>query len=124
MKLKDLKQGESIKKRLFAEFVLLKLKEKGYNIEFNHIISIVNILFEEMIKKLFKNKKFIIGGFGNFIFKKMPPRNYFNFQTNKVEKSIGNKLLRFKLEDNLRLKLTNNLDVNKTFNEEINEKNE
>src|SRR5579885_1648234 len=120
MNINDFEQGTNIKKRVFANIVSHKLKEKGYNIEFNHIIGIINILFEEMIKKLFKNNKFVIGGFGKFIFKKMPSRDYFNFQTNKVEKSVGNKLLRFKLEDNLRFKLINNLNIEKTFNEEIN----
>lgn len=114
-------QGQNIDKPKLCLIVAQKLKDKGYNIKHIHILSVIDIIFEELVKNLFIGKEFIIKNFGRFLIKKMPSRSYFNFQTGKVEKSIGNKLLRFKLDKKIRFKLLNYLNVEKTFNKENNE---
>jgi len=119
---KQPQQGTNIDKPYFKRLVAAKLKERGYIIKFKHISAVINIIFEELVKDLFRGKHFIIKNLGQFLIKRMPPQRYFNFQTGKVEKSVGNKLLRFKLDETTRLKLLNYLNVEKTFNEEKYEK--
>lgn len=113
-----MKMGENINKRTFIDIVEKKLKNIGYIINGSHIKAIVNIMFEEVLKEIVKNKIFNIGGFGTFIFRKLAPRTYHNVITRKMETAEGNNILEFKLDKNLQKTLLNNLDINKTFGDQ------
>ena len=110
-------QNDILYKKDLCDAVYHHLDNK---IDYTHIVSIISILMEEMVKDLFNKGKFYIGNFGWFIFKRLPPRGYFNFQTGKVERSEGNKILRFKINKKLKRNILDNLDIARTFDDEHN----
>src|SRR5208337_4795382 len=86
-----------------------------HKIDERHIMNIIAILLEEIMKDILKKGKFFIGNFGRFILERMSPRKYFNFQTGRVEQSVGNNILRFKLTKKLKRKILDNIDIARTF---------
>ncbi len=105
-----------IKKKYLAQVVSNKL---DIEIDRRHIISIITILFEEIVKDIFTKGHFIIGNFGKFIFGRSPSRKFFNFQTGQVEQSVGNNILKFKLNEQLKRDILKQIDIERTFNNNV-----
>ncbi len=107
-------KNKSVDRRFLWKYVIKKIKK---SIHHAHVMSVINILLDEVIKDLIVSKKIKIGNFGQFIFKKLQPRKHFNLRTQKYEMSKGNSIMRFELNKKLRKFLIKNLDVAKTFPE-------
>jgi nucleoid DNA-binding protein len=109
---------KNIDKLQFCNIIYNRIKQSTLidkKIDKNHIVSIVSILFEEMLLDLSSGKKFNIGNFGKFFIKKMKPRKFFNVTQMKVTESVGNKILKFKFSQQNRRKILDSIDVEKTF---------
>ncbi len=102
----------SIDKRKLWQYVNLRVKRF---IHHYHVLSVISILFDEMIKDLKSGKDIKIFNFGTFSLKKMPPRKYFDVRHQKVMYSDGNKILRFTLTPAIRKKIIKHLDLDKTL---------
>lgn len=101
-----------IRKRYLAQLVANKL---DIEIDRRHIVSIITILFEEIMKDILTKGQFVITNFGKFLFGRSPSRKFFNFQTGKVEQSVGNNKLKFQLNEQLKRNILNQIDVERTF---------
>lgn len=106
--------NKSIDRRFLWQYVLKKINK---SIHHAHVMSVINILLDEVITELISSKKIKIGNFGNFVIKKLNPRKHFNVFTKQYEMSKGNKIVRFELNKKIRKFLIKNLDVAKTFSE-------
>lgn len=103
-----------------SKYKLWKYVNKKVNRIVNrfHVLSVISILFEEMITDLKNNKKVKIFNFGEFELKKTPTRNFFNVFTRQMYTSGGFRLLKFKLNSKVRKKILSHLDVEKTFKDD------
>jgi nucleoid DNA-binding protein len=118
----ELEQGTKINKKSFCELIYKKLQERGYDIEFIHIQSVINIFIKELKSLLLKGKTFRIYGFGRLVLQKMPPRPHFNFKIMQVETRPNRRnKLRFLLQNQFHNQLLKIIDVEKTFPEITNE---
>lgn len=104
---------KNISKRQFCNIVAKNMVNSG--LHHNHIISVISIFFDEMFLELLSNNEFKIGNFGILKLKKMNPRKFFNITENKVTQSIGNKMLKFKINKKLRKEILKELDILKTY---------
>lgn len=66
-----------------------------------HVISVVNLLLEEIFKELKKGNKIHIRNFGSLEIFQPKPKKIVNINTGKEEMSIRKKRLRFRLDDQL-----------------------
>ena len=98
---------------------LVELVEKRIPIKVDplHIASIISILSEEICQDIVSKGKFTIKNFGTFILRQVPSRKFFNFQTQQVEQSVGNKQFQFRLTKSLRKLICDNINIDKTFKE-------
>jgi nucleoid DNA-binding protein len=108
MKMNDL----SIDKRKLWQYVNLKINRI---IHHYHVLSVVTILFDEMLKDLRQGKLIKIFNFGTFVMKTMKPRRYFDVRFQKVMLSPGHRILRFIMVKPLRKKLVSHLDLDRTL---------
>lgn len=113
--LSKFKINDLINRKKLYHLVSLKI---GKSIEYFHIISIIKILIEEIVIDLFQGRRFILDNFGAFTLKRLPPRNFYNYQTQKMQLSKGNYTLRFQLFNKFRLTILRNIDIKKTFKDE------
>jgi len=104
--------GKSIDRRFLWQYVLKKINN---SIHHAHVMSVINILLDEIVAELILNKKIKIINFGQFVLRKLNPRKHYNLYTKKYEMSKGNNILRFELNNKLRRFIIKNLDVAKTF---------
>ena len=102
----------SISKRVLWRYVNIKINRVIHHF---HVMGIISILFDEMLRDLKANKSIKIHNFGEIKLKDMPSRNYFNVRLQKVMHARGKKILRFTLKDSIRKKIIRRLDVDKTF---------
>lgn len=93
---------------------LVNRKFKGL-IHHYHVLAIITILFDEIVKDLKEGKVLRILNLGNITLKKMGPRYYHNVRQRKMVYSEGYKILRFSLSSKIRKKIFENLDVDKTL---------
>jgi len=107
--------GQSIDKRKLWRYVNKKINR---SIHYYHVLSVISILFDEMIKDLRSEKNIKIYNFGTLLPKTMNPRKYFNVRYQKVMESSGNRILRFILSPKIRKKIINNLDLDKTLKDD------
>lgn len=105
----------SVDKRKLWQYVNLKINRMVHHY---HVLSVVAILFDEMIKDLRQGKTIKIFNFGSFIMKTMKPRRYFDVRYQKVMLSPGHRILRFTLTKPLRKKLVSHLDLDKTLKDD------
>lgn len=106
---------DSINKRMLWRCVNQKLK---YSIHHAHVFSVMNILFEEMLKDFVEGKSIEIYNFGDFIIKELKPRRFFNVSTRKIDQSYGYTILRFKLVRKIKKKLCKFLDFDTTIQDD------
>jgi nucleoid DNA-binding protein len=98
----------NITKTFLCYYIRVKIK---YKVESKHVLAVVSILFDEMIKDLKNGKIINIYNFGKLRLKQMKPRTYFHIVHRKLMHADGKKLLRFNLHRNLKTKLRNLLDL-------------
>jgi|SRR6185369_13622413 nucleoid DNA-binding protein len=105
----------SISKRKLWHYINRKIHRLVHHY---HVLGIITILFDEIIKDLKQGRAIKIFNFGTLSLKQMKPRRYFDVRHQKVMLSPGRKILRFTLATALRKKLVNNLDVDKTLKDD------
>lgn len=110
--------SQSVSKRYLWRHVNIKIKR---TIHHYHVFAVISLLFEEIIKDLQAGKAIKIVNFGSLVLKQMPPRRYFNVNTQTMAESPGNKIMRFFLTKKLRKKLCDCLDLDKKINENYDE---
>lgn len=110
-----MKFNESIDKRKLWRYVNKKI---GRTIHHYHVLSVISILFDEIVKDLKSERKIKIYNFGTLLSKSMKPRKYFNVRHQKVMESRGSRILRFILAPTLRKKIINKLDLDKTLKDD------
>lgn len=103
---------DNIDKRFLWKYVNQKInrKVKGY-----HVVSIINILFEEVLSDLKEGKVVEVFNFGSLFLKNMKPRKYHDVRYNRVMLSKSNKILKFILPRTLKRKICQFLDIDKTL---------
>lgn len=102
----------SIDKRILWKYVNKKFKGV---IHYYHVLAVIDILFEEIIKDLRHNKEIPIFNFGILSLKQMKPRLYHNVKYGQVMYSQGNKILRFTLSPKIKKKLIKNINTEATL---------
>jgi nucleoid DNA-binding protein len=102
----------SISKRSLWRYVNRKIRRA---VHYYHVLSIISILFDEMIKDLRQGKDIKIHNLGTLQLKQMKPRQYFDVRYRKMMSADGNKVLRMTLTPRLRKKLIQHLDLDKTL---------
>ncbi len=110
---------KNVDRRFLWQYVGRKLRGKVLVV---HVMSVVNILLDELTKELLTVGSIKIGNFGKMFFKQMSPRRHYDFSRKKIMEAKGRAVLRFKLNKKAQLIITNNLDVAKTFVEDDNGK--
>jgi nucleoid DNA-binding protein len=102
----------SISKRFLWHYVNKKINRIVHHA---HVLSIISILFEELLADLKAGKIIKIHNFGILTLKKMKPKTYFNVKERKFMQSGGGKVLKFTLSPKIKKKLCQHLDIDKTF---------
>lgn len=100
----------TIDKRRFWRYINPKLKG---SINYNHVFSVIVILFDEMVKDLKEGKKIRITNFGTIYLQQNNPRKYFNVTTQRVMQAEGNKILKFAITPRIVQKIRSLLDMDK-----------
>jgi nucleoid DNA-binding protein len=102
----------SISKLIFWRYVNKKIKR---SINHYHVLSVITILFEEMLIDLKQGKEIKIFNLGTLTLGLTKPRKYYDVRFQKVMQSEGHKILRFILAPTLSKKLRALLDIDRTF---------
>lgn len=102
----------NIDKRFFWKYINRKI---GRKVKSYHVMSIINILFEEITADLKGGKGLKIFNFGEILLKNSKPRKYHDVRYNRIMLSSGNKILKLVLPRVVRKKLCQSLDIDKTF---------
>ena len=76
-----------------------------------HVLSVITILFEEIVKDLLAGKEIKIHNFGSLILKDTPPRRYHNVWKMCMMESPGYRILRFYLTKKLSSTLCKAIDM-------------
>lgn len=99
--------NESISKRKLWHYVNNKINRA---IHHYHVLSVISILFDEILVELKTKGEIKIHNFGSLILKNLKPRRYFDITRQRLMESSGYKILRFNLAPGLRKKLISHLD--------------
>jgi nucleoid DNA-binding protein len=105
----------NIDKRTFWKYVNKKLNR---SIQAWHVISVINILFDEMISDLKAGKEISIFNLGTIFLQNTKPRSYFDFRFQKIMLSSGSKVLKFVLSPKFRKNFVKKLDIDRTFGDD------
>ena len=105
----------SVDKRTLWVHVNEKINGK---VNHRHVLSIMTILFEELLVDLKAGKSFKIINFGTLYLKQFNPKKYWNVILNKMCDSKGNRNIKFVLVPKLKRFLIDNLDIENTFSKE------
>lgn len=107
-------QTEGITRVGLAKFVKKRIKS---NIKYNHVLAVVNILFDEIAKDFSENKQLKIFNFGK-IFPAKSHDRYFIHIVNKTRTfAEGKRSLKFILIPRVKKKILKFLDVDKMLSE-------
>ena len=104
--------SDNINKRRLWHYVNKKI---NHLINHAHVLSVISILFEEMLKDLKSGKEIKIKNLGTLILQETKPRKYHDVRFHQVMQSESHRILRFKLAVPIRKKLKKLLDIDKTF---------
>lgn len=96
----------SISKRKLWQYVNKKINRI---IHHYHVLSVITILFDEMLIDLKNGKEIKIYNFGTLVLKKLKPRKYFNLIHKSVMVSTGYKILRFTMAKPIKKKILSRL---------------
>ncbi len=107
-------EGKSVDRRFLWQYVIKKINK---SIHHAHVMSVINILLDEVLGELVISKKIKVGNFGQLVLKKLKPRKHYNLHTKRFAMSKGNSIMRFELNKKFRQFVIKRLDVAKTFPE-------
>lgn len=102
----------SINRKILWQYVNLKINR---SIHHAHVLSVIVILFDEIIKELIRGNDIKIVNFGTLKLKEMKPRWYHNVKYRRLMKSESHKILRFTMAPKIRKIMCDFLDIDKTF---------
>jgi len=105
----------NIDKRTLWRYVNKKINR---SVQSFHVMSVINILFYEIISDLKSGKTIKIFNLGTLYLKNTRPRSYYDIRFQRIMVSAGSKILKFVLSPKLRKKIVKNLDVDKTFGDD------
>ncbi len=105
----------SVDKRALWRYVNQKIKRI---IHHYHVISVITILFDEMLVDLIAGKKIKVFNFGTLSLKQLNPRKYFDVRFQRVMQANGHRIMRFTLAPAFRKKLVDHLDLDKTLKDD------
>jgi nucleoid DNA-binding protein len=108
--------SDNIDKRRFWRYVNKKI---NHLINHAHVLSVISILFEEILKDLKDGKQIKIRNLGTLILQRTKPRKYYNVVFQQIMQSESHQILRFKLATPIHKILRALLDINKTFSDKI-----
>jgi nucleoid DNA-binding protein len=100
-----------IDKLIFCRYVKSKLV---IPIHAKHIMGVVNILFDELLKDFKSGKNLRIHNFGKITLEKRP-RKHRHITLNRIVISPGKYIFRFFMPDKIKRKISSMIDVDKTF---------
>lgn len=80
-----------------------------------HVLTVVNLLIEELVQDLKDNKEIKIFNFATISLEQMKSRPYIDIATKTKKMSKPNKKLTFKLNKNVKMLIFKNVDLDKTF---------
>lgn len=102
---------DSINRRIFWRYINQKINRFVHHY---HVASLIEIVFEEMLRDLKRGKSIRIFNFGTLSLNKTKPRKYYNVIHQKVMLSKGYRILRFTMAPQIRKKLCDYVDIDKT----------
>jgi nucleoid DNA-binding protein len=105
----------SISKRALWHYVNKKINRSIHHM---HVLSVISILFEEIIIDLRSGKPLEIFNFGVLSLKRSNPKMYYNVVYKKMMKSKGRNIMKFSLIPKIKTKISKEIDMEKTFNDE------
>jgi nucleoid DNA-binding protein len=98
----------NINKRSFWRFVNIQINR---TIHHYHVFSVINILFDEILKDLKDGKTIEIDNFCTIKLIVFEPKRYFDVVTKTIKVSSKFKALKFYLNAKLQKKLSDNVDM-------------
>lgn len=107
--------SDNISKRDLWRYVNKKLNK---TIHHYHVLSVISILFDEIVKDLKADKPIKIFNFGTLYLKKTKPRKYHSVVFRKIMQSKGHKIMKLSLSEKIRKKLCSLLDLDATFKDD------
>lgn len=102
----------SISKRFLWRYVNKKINRSVHHLQ---VLSVITILFEELIKDLKNGKTVKIHNLGSISLDNLAPKKYFDIVHKEVRILGVRKSLKFFLSTGLKKKLCHELDLDKTF---------
>jgi nucleoid DNA-binding protein len=102
----------SVDRRVLWKYVNRKFKG---TIHHYHVLAVITILFDEMVKDLKQGKQIEIANFGTLSLKQMKPRFHHDVRLKRMVHVPGRRTLRFALASKIRNKLCLSLDIDRTF---------
>lgn len=105
----------SISKKVLWRYVNQKIRRM-----FNHyhVLGVMSILFDEMLRDLKCGKPIKIFNFGTLSLKETKPRRYFDIVQQRVMESKSHRILRFAMAPGIHKKLREYLDLDKTLKDD------
>jgi nucleoid DNA-binding protein len=101
----------SIEKVDLAKYVNAKLKQISYV----HIVSVMSILFEEIVVDLLNGKDIEIHKFGTLSLVQMADRKYLDYRFKEIMEAKGKKAMRFFLARKIKKILCQAVDLDRLF---------
>lgn len=105
--------AENISRRTFAFYINKKV---DHIIHSYHILSIITLLFEELLQDLKKKKEIKVFNLGSLFIEETKPRWYYDLFKKEKRFSSTNNIIRFVLCEKLNKIIQDNTDMEKTFN--------
>jgi nucleoid DNA-binding protein len=106
------KNNINISKQNLWHYVNIKLNRAIHR---HHVLAVITLLFEEMVKDLRQGKEIIIANFGTIALQPTKPRWYHNVRLQKMMLSPGYHLIKIILTSRFHKKLVKLLDIDKTL---------
>jgi len=107
--------SDSIDKRRLWRYVNQKINRM---IHHAHVLSVITILFEELLKDLKEGKEIKIHNLGTISLEQTKPRKYHDVRLGRVMQGKSHRILRFRLAPVFHKKLRSLLDIDKTFQDD------
>jgi nucleoid DNA-binding protein len=102
----------SISKRDLWRYVNRKIKRLLHRY---HVLAVIDILFEEMLKDLRQGKSIKVVNLGTITLQPTKPRWYHHVRLRRMVLSPGHRIMRFSLARPIHKKLVELLDLDKTL---------
>lgn len=105
----------SISKKVLWRYVNQKVRRM-----FNHyhVLGVITILFDEILKDLKDGKPIKIFNFGTLALKETKPRLHYDIVQKRVVQSKSHRILRFNMAPGIHKKLREYLDLDKTLKDD------